>query len=106
MDKETLSQIIFYFIWGIFIGVASIMIRPFISLKQTLRDAIITFMVSFFSGLCLLYFESIPVPVVCGLSGVLGLFAVRIYIVIENFLKQVGDNPMAFIEKAKGKRHE
>ena len=78
MDK--IKEIIAtYSIWGAFLGVISFFIRPFISIKHSIRDAIITFVVSMLSGLMFEYFD-IPDSVRYGLSGVCGLFAVADYL--------------------------
>ena len=67
-----------YCIWGIFIGFVTLIIKPFITIKQSLRDMLITFIVSMLAGLLTEYID-IPQPVKYGISGVCGLFAVRLY---------------------------
>ena len=54
------------------------------------------------AGLLLEYLD-IPYSVKVGLSGVIGLFAVRIYMIIESILKRVEQNPDVVIDKIKDK---
>lgn len=57
--KEIIAN---YSLWGFFLGLATIMIKPFISIRQTLRDMLITFLVSMLCGLLAEYMD-IPTPV-------------------------------------------
>lgn len=91
-----------YSIVGIFIGGVSVLIKPFVSVKQTIRDAAISFVMSMLTGLLLEYVD-IPYSVKVGLSGVVGLFAVRIYMIFESILKRVENNPDIIIDKIKDK---
>ncbi len=105
MEKEIKELIGGYGLWGIFICAATMIIRPFVSVKQMLRDGMITFLVSMLCGLMLEYAE-MPVPVKFGISGVCGLFAVRIYLIVENVLIRAGKDPLAFIREIKGKDND
>ena len=96
---ETLKD---YAIVGTCIGGISVLIKPFVSLKQTIRDVVISFVFSMLAGLLLEYLD-IPYSVKVGLSGVIGLFAVRIYMIIESILKRVEQNPDVVIDKIKDK---
>lgn len=96
---ETLKD---YAIVGTCIGGVSVLIKPFVSLKQTIRDVAISFVFSMLAGLLLEYLD-IPYSVKVGLSGVIGLFAVRIYMIIESILKRVEQNPDVVIDKIKDK---
>lgn len=91
-----------YAIVGTCIGGVSVLIKPFISIKQTIRDAVISFVISMLTGLLLEYFN-IPYSVKVGLSGVAGLFAVRLYMIGESLLKKVQDNPEIVIDRIKDK---
>lgn len=97
MDKDFKELVNNYCLWGVFLGVITMLIRPFISVKQTLRDMAITFLVSMLSGLLMDYID-IPISAKFGFSGVCGLFAVRIFIILENLLIQAGENPVKFIK--------
>lgn len=100
MFKETGELLKDYAIVGIAIGGVSVIIKPFVSIKQTIRDAVISFIVSMLTGLLLECFE-IPYSVKVGISGVAGLFAVRIYMILESILKRVEQNPEIIIDKIK-----
>ena len=101
MDNQEAHEVIkFYALWSGMLTILTIMLRPFISVKQILRDCIITFLVSFFCGLCMEYFD-IPVPVKCGLSGIAGLFAILIYGIIVRLLTRVRENPTEVIKTIK-----
>jgi hypothetical protein len=91
-----------YAIVGTCIGGVSVLIKPFISIKQTIRDAVISFIFSMLTGLLLEYID-IPYGVKVGLSGTFGLFAVRIYMIIESILKKVEENPEIVMDKIKDK---
>lgn len=96
---ETLRD---YAIVGTCIGGVSMLIKPFVSVKQTIRDAVISFIFSMLAGLLLEYVD-IPYSVKVGLSGIVGLFAVRLYMIIESLLKKVEENPDIVIDKIKDK---
>lgn len=98
--KETFAH---YGIWSAFLGVIAIVIKPFISVRQTIRDMIITFIVSMLTGLLAEYMD-IPMPVKYGISGVCGLFGVRLYAIADSILKTAEKNPVDFIQKVKEKK--
>ena len=98
--KELIAN---YSLWGLFIGFATIMIKPFISIRQTMRDMLITFLVSMLCGLLAEYMD-IPTPVKYGISGVCGLFAVRLYMIADSLLKRAQRDPFNFIKNIKGKQ--
>lgn len=105
MDNETKEIFHSCFWWATFIGIVTLVIRPFISIKQSIRDTAITFLVSMLSGLLTEYVD-IPDPVKFGLSGVCGLFAVRLYIVIEKILIKAEEDPLGFIKDIKDEKHD
>lgn len=94
-----------YGLWGVFLGVVTVLIKPFISIRQTLRDMVITFLISMLSGLLLEYFN-VPTPVKYGVSGVCGLFAVRLYMIADSLLRQVEKDPLDFIKHWKEGRND
>ena len=98
--KEIIAN---YSLWGFFLGLATIMIKPFISIRQTLRDMLITFLVSMLCGLLAEYMD-IPTPVKYGISGDCGLFAVRIYMIADSVLKTAQNDPFNFIKNIKGRK--
>lgn len=102
MDPEVKDTLYFYAIWSGLTSLITILIRPFISLKQILRDLAITFLVSFLCGLLLEHLD-ISVPFKCGISGTAGLFGVFIYNIIVKILKEVEKDPIHYIEEIKKK---
>ena len=101
MDNQEANEVMrFYALWSGMMTLITIMLRPFISVRQIIRDSIITFLVSFLCGLCLDYFE-IPTPVKCGLSGIAGLFAILIYGIIIRILTKIKENPTEIIKTIK-----
>ena len=97
--KDIISN---YSLWGLFIGFITIIIKPFISIKQSIRDMLITFIVSMLAGLLTEYVD-IPQHVKYGISGVCGLFAVRIYMILDSILKTAQSDPLNFISSIKNK---
>jgi len=87
-----------YTLWAVFWALMALLIKPFISLRQSLRDMLITFLVSMLSGL-LAEYTDIPTPVKYGISGVCGLFAVRLYMIADSLLKSAEKDPLGFISK-------
>lgn len=81
-----------------FTTIVTIVIRPFISVKKMIKDSTITFVFSMLAGLLLEYFD-IPYAVKAGLSGVCGLFAVRLYEIIETVLLKINKNPSIVLKK-------
>lgn len=92
-----------YGLWGIFVSIITVLIKPFISIKQTLRDILITFIVSMLCGLLVEYMD-IPMPVKYGLSGVCGLFGVRLYMIADSLLKSAQTDPLRIVDIIKGKK--
>ncbi|MCM1324492.1 MAG: hypothetical protein NC218_10245 [Acetobacter sp.] len=95
--KEIITS---YSWWGLFLGIITILIKPFISVRQSLRDMLITFIVSMLCGLMTEYMD-IPIPVKYGISGVCGLFAVRIYMIADSLLKKAEQDPLRFFHAIK-----
>ena len=91
-----------YGLWGMFLGFITLIIKPFISIRESLRDMLITFIVSMLAGLLAEYME-IPQPVKYGISGVCGLFAVRLYMILDTILKTAQKDPINFINNIKNK---
>ena len=104
---EKLKEIITdYSKWGIFLATITLMIKPFVSIRQSLRDMLITFVVSMLSGLLVEYMD-IAQPVKYGISGVCGLFAVRLYMIADSILNTAAEDPLKFIKKVReDKEHE
>ena len=72
----------------------TILIRPFVSIRQTIRDCAIVFCFSVLSGLLLEYWSDIlGESVRTGISGICGFFAVRIYEIIIALTTHVKEHP-------------
>ena len=95
--KEVVTD---YAIIGGTMAVLTAMIKPFICWKKTIRDLILSFLGSMICGLLLEYWD-IPYAVKVGISGTCGLFAVKIYEVIEAILQRIKENPDEIINKLK-----
>lgn len=97
--KEALIN---YSIIGVVMSVFTIIIKPFVSWKDTVRNAALTFIFSMLGGLCLEYMNDIPPSVRCGLAGLCGFFAVQINDIILSVLKKVEEEPERLIKKKNG----
>lgn len=93
--KEIVSD---YAIIGGTMAILTAIIKPFVCIRTTLRDLCLSFVGSMLCGLLLEYWE-IPYAVKVGISGTCGLFAVKIYEVIESVLQRIEENPEKIIEK-------
>ena len=89
-----------YAIIGGTMAVLTTIIKHFICWKKTIRDLVLSFLGSMLCGLLLEYWE-IPYAVKVGISGTCGLFAVKIYEVIESILQRIKENPDKVIDKLK-----
>ena len=95
--KEVVTD---YAIIGGTMAVLTATIKPFVCIRTTLRDLVLSFLGSMLCGLLLEYWE-IPYAVKVGISGTCGLFAVKIYEVIESILQRIKENPDEIIDKLK-----
>lgn len=102
MDPQVRETLSFYAIWAAIIGLVTLLIRPFISVRQLIRDSIITFLVSFLCGLVIENFD-FSIPFKCGISGIAGLFAIFIYNILVRLLIEVEKDPLHYLEKWKDK---
>ena len=89
-----------YAIIGGTMAVLTTIIKPFICWKKTIRDLVLSFLGSMLCGLMLECWE-IQYAVKVGISGTCGLFAVKIYEVIESILQRIKENPDKVIDKLK-----
>lgn len=93
--KEVVAD---YAIIGGTMAVLTAIIKPFVCWKKTIRDLVLSFLGSMLCGLLLEYWE-IPYAVKVGISGTCGLFAVKIYEVIESLLTNIKENPEKILDK-------
>lgn len=98
MLRDIKEVVIDYAIIGGTMAILTAIIKPFICWKKTIRDLILSFIGSMLCGLLLEYWE-IPYAVKVGISGTCGLFAVKIYEVIESLLTNIKENPEKILEK-------
>ena len=89
-----------YAIIGGTMAILTAIIKPFVCIRTTIRDLCLSFVGSMLCGLLLEYWE-IPYAVKVGISGTCGLFAVKIYEVIESVLQRIEENPEKIIDKLK-----
>lgn len=99
MIRDVVNTIKEYAIVGVCIGGVSALIRPFVSIKQSLRDTVITFTVAVITGLLLNNIQGMPYSLKVGLSSIAGLYAVRIYMIIDALLLTVEKNPEIIVDK-------
>lgn len=92
MLRDIEDIILDYVIIGGTMGIITVLIKPFVSWKRAIRDIILSFIFSMLCGLLLEYWE-IPYAVKVGISGTCGLFAVRIYEIINIFFSKVEQHP-------------
>ena len=87
-----------YVIIGGTMGVITVLVKPFVSWKKTIRDIILSFVCSMLCGLLLEYWQ-IPYAVKVGISGTCGLFAVRIYEIINILFTKVEQHPEQILRR-------
>ena len=95
--KEVVAD---YAIIGGTMAVLTAIIKPFVCWKKTIRDLVLSFLGSMLCGLLLEYWE-MPTAVKVGISGTWGLFAVKIYEVVESILQRIKEYPDKIIDKIK-----
>lgn len=83
---------------GIIMSFVVAFVRPFVSIKQKVRDIILTFTFSMLAGLLLEYW-AIPFGVKAGISGVCGLFGIWLYDLIISMLQYLRKNPEEVLKK-------
>lgn len=91
-----------YSVVGIIIAILTAFVRPFVSIWQTLREGIIVAVFSSISGLLLeQWHEVISEPTRYGIAGLVGFFAVKIYLVIIAYFNVIEKNPEKIIKQIK-----
>lgn len=83
---------------GVIMSFVVAFIRPFVSIKQKIRDILLTFTFSMLAGLLLEYW-TIPFGVKAGISGVCGLFGIWLYELIVSLLLYLRKNPEKILKK-------
>lgn len=96
---KSLKEVVLDFgIIGVIMSFVVAFIRPFVSIKQKVRDIILTFTFSMLAGLLLEYW-AIPFSVKAGISGVCGLFGIWLYELIISILQYLRKNPEEILKK-------
>lgn len=78
------------------------LVRPFISIKQSIRDSVIVFVFTIFAGVTLEGFDISPYFKL-GFSGCVGFWAVRIYEILKAVFTKVEQNPDIILNKIERK---
>lgn len=99
MFKEIKDILIDYSIVGVFMAMMTSILRPFVNIRTTITNGILTYLFATCSGLLLEYFD-LPIAVKYGLSGMASFYALQINDIIKAYLKKVENNPEV-IEKIK-----
>jgi hypothetical protein len=87
---------------GAIMGAMVVIIRPYISIKQLVRDALIVFVFTVLSGLLLeQWADFMNESVRTGIAGVCGFFAVRIYEIAVAILTKLKNDPDKVIDAIK-----
>lgn len=83
---------------GVIMSIVVAFVRPFTSIKQKIRDIVLTFTFSMLTGLLLEYW-AIPFAVKAGISGVCGLFGIWLYELITSVLQYIHKHPEEVLKK-------
>lgn len=96
---KTLKEVALDFsVIGILMAVVVTLVRPYTSIKQRIRDIVLTFTFSMLAGL-LLEYCAIPFGVKAGISGVCGLFGIWLYELIISILQYLYKHPEKVLKK-------
>lgn len=87
---------------GVVMILFTALIRPFISIRQTIRDSAIVFVFTIFAGVIMEGFDISPYFRL-GFSGCVGFWAVRIYEILKAIFTKVEQNPDIILEKLERK---
>ncbi len=102
MQHETKEIIVNYGVIGSFVSVFATIIRPYVSIKNTLRDSSIILSFAIVSGLLLEnWADTLNESVRTGLSALVSFYAVRLYEISIVVLGKVKENPNIIIDKVK-----
>ena len=93
-----------YSIVGTVMACFMLTIRPFVSIRQTIRDTAIVFLFTVLSGIILENFV-ISEYLKLGLSGCIGFWAVEIYKIIKSVCDHVESHP-EIVDKIISKKHD
>ena len=98
MQEEVKELIEEYSGIGVVMVLFTTVIRPFVSIKQTIRDSAIVFIFTILAGVTLEGLEISPYFKL-GFSGCIGFWAVRLYEIGVAICKHLKENPEKVIAK-------
>lgn len=102
MLEETKEIIKNYSIMGAILGALIMLIRPFVSVKETIRNLAIVYCFTVLAGLVLDNWKDVfSESTRYGMSGVLGYYAVRFYEISIVILDNVKKHPERLIRRIK-----
>lgn len=102
MINDFKDAITSYSIVGLIIAILTAFIRPFVNIWQTFREGLIVFIFSTIGGLILEEWkETISELARYGLAGLLGFFAVKIYLLISAVFNRATEHPEILIDRIK-----
>lgn len=102
MLKEIQAIIKDYFLVGIVMMFFTLIIRPFVSIRQSIRDSVIVVVFSVMAGLILENWnEALNEQVRTGITALVGFYSVRLYEISVVMLGKVKENPEYILEKIK-----
>lgn len=100
MINDFKDAITSYSIVGLIIAILTAFIRPFVNIWQTFREGLIVFIFSTVGGLILEeWHDLISEPARYGLAGLLGFFAVKIYLLISAVFNRATEHPEIIIDR-------
>ncbi len=100
MLDETKEVIKNYSALGAVLGLLTMLIRPYVSVKETIRNIVIVYCFTVLAGLLLDNWQNVfSESTRYGISGVLGYYAVRIYEITVVILDNVKKNPEKVIKR-------
>ena len=102
MQDEVREVIEEYSCIGVVMILFTALIRPFISVRQTIRDSAIVFVFTIFAGVIMEGFDISPYFRL-GFSGCVGFWAVRLYEILKAIFTKVEQNPDIILNKLERK---
>lgn len=102
MNGEVREIVEEYSLIGLIMMLFTAIIRPFVSIGQTIRDSAIVFIFTILAGILLEGLEISPYFKL-GFSGCVGFWAVRIYEILVAVLTKVEQNPEIILNKLERK---
>lgn len=102
MQEEVREAVEEYAGIGAIMMLFTALVRPFISIKQTIKDSVIVFVFTILAGVTLEGLDISPYFKL-GFSGCVGFWAVRIYEILKAIFTKVEENPDIILNKLERK---